>query len=91
MGKVLKIMQTYEGFIENGQFYPIGMPAHITGRHRVIMTVIDEPGKIQKTSEMSHLEYLSALDELCGSIDDPTFLEPPEIPWIYNAPREEVI
>jgi hypothetical protein len=36
-------MQAYEGFIENGQFFPIGTPTRITGRRRVIMTVLDEP------------------------------------------------
>ena len=35
--------------------------------------------------EMSHDEYLTCLGELCGAIDDPTFLEPPEIPLEYGG------
>jgi len=30
--------------------------------------------------EMSRVEYLTRLDSLCGAIDDPTFLEPPDNP-----------
>lgn len=41
-------------------------------------------------SEISQEEYLALLDELCGSIDDPTFVEPIEIPWEHNTPRIEV-
>jgi len=34
-------------------------------------------------------EYLEFLDDLCGSIDDPTMIEPPEIE--YDSPREVII
>jgi len=34
-------------------------------------------------------EYLEFLDDLCGSIDDPTMVEPPEIR--YESPREPII
>jgi len=27
------------------------------------------------------------LHKLCGAIDDPTFVEPPEIPWSADTPR----
>ena len=84
-------MQAYEGYIENGQFTPIGLSARITGRRRVIMTMLDEPAEIEATEEMPRRDYLAVLDELCGSIDDPTFAPPPEIPWEHNAPREELI
>ena len=36
-------MQAYEGYFENGLFYPIGAPVSIQGRRRVILTVLDEP------------------------------------------------
>jgi hypothetical protein len=36
-------MQAYEGYFEDGRFTPIGASARITGRRRVIMTVLDEP------------------------------------------------
>jgi hypothetical protein len=83
-------MQAYEGFIENGQFYPIGVSTRITGRRRVIMTVLDEPVGFEMKKDISRREYLYALDELCGSIDDPTFVEPPEIPWEFYSPIEEI-
>jgi len=38
--------------------------------------------------DMSHNEYLTRLSKLCGAIDDPTFIEPPEIPPEYGAPLE---
>ena len=38
--------------------------------------------------EMSNDEYLTRLGELCGAIDDPTFLEPSEIPLECCASAE---
>jgi len=84
-------MQAYEGYIENGRFSPIGITANITGRRRVIVTVFDEPAESQTAKELPRKEYLALLDELCGSVDDPTFVPPSEIPWEHNAPREEII
>ena len=34
--------QAYEGYLENGRFYPIGQPPGIQGRRRVILTVVEE-------------------------------------------------
>ena len=36
-------MQAYEGYMENGQFFPAGQPVKMPGRRRVILTVLDEP------------------------------------------------
>ena len=36
------MLQTYEGYYENGRFYPAGQPIMITGRKKVIMTVLKE-------------------------------------------------
>ena len=44
----------------------------------------------RKKREMTQEEYLKFLDDLCGSIDDPTFVEPPEIPWEYDTERIEI-
>jgi len=41
-----------------------------------------------ESREMSQIEYEKFLDEMCGCIDDPTFVEPPEIP--YESPREPI-
>ena len=38
--------------------------------------------------EMSHQEYQQFLDETYRCIDDPTFVEPPEIR--YESPREPI-
>jgi bifunctional DNA-binding transcriptional regulator/antitoxin component of YhaV-PrlF toxin-antitoxin module len=41
--------------------------------------------------KMSNKGYQYVLDELCGCIDDSTFVEPPEIPWEYDTPTEEIL
>jgi addiction module RelB/DinJ family antitoxin len=40
---------------------------------------------------LSYEERRTRLLSLCGSIDDPTFVEPPEIPWEYDTPLEEIV
>jgi len=64
-------MNAYEGYIENGQFHPVGLLASITGRRRVILTVLDEPiktpdGNDDKTfwAEFNSLIAQSANEEL---------------------------
>ena len=37
------MLQTYEGYLEKGRFYPIGPSVNIQGRCRVIVTVLDKP------------------------------------------------
>ena len=37
------MLQTYEGYIEKGQVYPISPLVNIKGRRRVIITILDEP------------------------------------------------
>jgi len=41
-----------------------------------------------ESRKMSQIEYEKFLDEMCGCIDDPTFVESPEIP--YESPREPI-
>ena len=84
-------MQAYEGYLENGQFYPIRENTRIIGRRKVIMTVLDDQKSDDTTETLSSMEYLAVLDELCGSIDDTTFVVPIEIPLEINAPREKII
>jgi len=38
-------MQAYEGYFENGQFYLINQTAHIKGRRRAFITILDEPAQ----------------------------------------------
>jgi hypothetical protein len=42
-------MQAYEGYFENGRFFPIGPQVSIPGRRHVIVAVLDEPA--QRTDE----------------------------------------
>jgi hypothetical protein len=84
-------MEAYEGYLENGQFFPLGTQPNIIGRRRVILTVLDELKNDEVAKKLAESEKRKLLNELCGSIDDPTFVEPPEIPWELNAPRETII
>jgi len=36
-------MEAYEGYFEDGQFFPIGRTISIQGRRRVILTLVDDP------------------------------------------------
>jgi len=46
-------MQAYDGYLENGRFYIAGETAHINikGRKRAIITILDEPVRINTTGE----------------------------------------
>jgi hypothetical protein len=37
------MLQTFEGYLERGRFFPIGPQVSIQGRRRVILTLLDEP------------------------------------------------
>ena len=59
--------QTYEGYFENGQFYPIDA-VNIQGRRRVILTVFNEPVSEQKETSQAKawrefFEAVNASDE----------------------------
>ena len=51
------MLQSYEGYLEKGQFYPIGLPVDIQGRCRVIVTVLDNPVH-EKTDTWSELDQI---------------------------------
>ena len=36
-------MQVYEGYVENGRFYPIGITLRTKSRQRAILTILNEP------------------------------------------------
>jgi hypothetical protein len=68
-------MQGYEGYFENGQFTPIGVSTSITGRRRVIMTLLDEPAGIEtKTSKLPRSTALGLWKDKIWMSDD--FNEP---------------
>jgi len=41
-------MQAYEGYLEDGRFFPLGTQAKLTGRQRVIVTVLDDEKELKK-------------------------------------------
>jgi len=73
-------MQAYEGYFENGRVFPIGVPATIKGRHRVIITVLDEPAPEVKetahtTSWKKFLRGINDCDESLGEDFDKAMSE----------------
>jgi hypothetical protein len=57
-------MQTYEGYYEEGRFYPIGQTSHLSGRRRVLITILDEPEQNNATARR-----LMAIDDFFTAID----------------------
>jgi hypothetical protein len=65
-------MQAYEGYIENGQFHPIGQPMRLLGRHRVVLTVLDEPVASSKVDRPPK-KWKGSLSALDNPIQVPDF------------------
>ena len=42
------MLQTYEGYLEKGRFYPLGPPVNMQGRRRVIVTLLEDAAPEQK-------------------------------------------
>lgn len=57
-------MRTYEGYYEEGRFYPIGQISGLSGRRRVLITILDEPEHDNTTTRR-----LAALDDFFAAID----------------------
>ncbi|MCL1808625.1 MAG: AbrB/MazE/SpoVT family DNA-binding domain-containing protein [Clostridiales bacterium] len=55
---------------------------------RPVMIVQKETQDVSAKTEKGKRELLQ---NLYGSINDPTFVEPTEIPWEFSAPREEIV
>ena len=81
-------MQTYEGYIENGYFTPIGVNMPLVGRHRVFVSLAEETKETKP--KLSIEEKRKLLLSLRGCINDPTFVEPPEIPWEHYSKIEDL-
>ena len=57
------MLQAYEGYLESGRFYPIGLPATIKGRRRVIVTLLDElPKQKEKPQASAWREFFEAVN-----------------------------
>lgn len=57
-------MQAYEGYLDNGQFIPIGQPINFPGKCRVILTVFDEPLQEENQHAEVWSEFLSAIKNI---------------------------
>ena len=67
-------MQAYEGYVEDGRFYPIGQPIQTTERRRAFLTVLDEPAKSTEIEEKR--AFWAAFDKLAiESADEDELLD----------------
>ena len=56
------MLQTYEGYLENGVFIPIGLPVSIQGRRRVIVTVLDGPTKEENSQAEAWRKFFDTVN-----------------------------
>ena len=52
-------MQEYEGYFENGHFYPTGQTVRVIGRRKAKVTIFDEPAR-EKTGTWAELFKLTS-------------------------------
>jgi hypothetical protein len=57
-------MQAYEGYFEDGQFYPAGTTVRLAGRRRAFITILDEPAQEDNTHAEAWREFLSAINNI---------------------------
>jgi len=65
------------------------MPADYIPKEKFVFSDTHTPDGKPKRKFAAKEEYLAFLDDLCGSIDDPTMVEPDEIK--YESFREPII
>jgi hypothetical protein len=66
----MRTLQSYEGYIERGQVFPVGLPTGIVGR--VIITILDEPLTLKDEADNEHAEAWSEfLDGIAEIKDEP--------------------
>jgi len=63
-------MQAYEGYFENGQFYTTGQIAHIKGRRRAIINILDDVVSEAQTRSQKQLVAIKRLVEANKAITD---------------------
>ena len=75
-------MLTVEGYLEKGRFYPIGNIAEISGRRRVLVTVLndnttqilDNINATEESTRSTWLKRLEAAVDMAQDEDLPDFL-----------------
>jgi len=74
--------QAYEGYVENGQFYPREIPIRLTGRFRAVLTVLDVPTQTE-TNPNLRMEWLGRLEAAVALSADE------ELPdWLFERSKE---
>lgn len=74
--------QAYEGYFENGQFYPIGKEVQVTGRRRAFITIFEEPFKDEFVVDKEKQQAINAFFDMKNpqSLPDDT---------VYDSIKEE--
>jgi len=74
--------QAYEGYVEDGQFYPQETPIRLTGRFRAVLTVLDVPTQAE-TNPHLRMEWLNRLEAAIALSADE------ELPdWAFERSKE---
>ena len=60
---MIKVLQTYEGYFEDGRFHQSGQTLRIAGRRRAFVTILDEPARDDETARR-----VAALDKFFADI-----------------------
>lgn len=61
------MLQTYEGYWNDKGIFPIGSPVKVTGKRRVIITVLDEP--VQETPKAAETSQAKAWREFFEGVN----------------------
>ena len=59
----------YGGYLENGRFYPLRQPIRKQGKVRAILTVLDEPIKVQ-TEDIYAAWHNQLKEAIAASMDE---------------------
>ena len=71
-------MQAVKGYVENGQFFPLGTVWRLPGRIKAVLTVLDEPvensavasekNAVQKSGKKRFSDYTGPLIDTTGFV-----------------------
>ena len=63
-------LQAYEGYFENGNFYPVGQVVNSPVRRLAFVTVLDEPVSAAEPQELTREDYLAMGREVLREIHE---------------------
>ena len=61
---MIQVLQTYEGYFEDGRFHQTGQALRIAGRRRAFITILDEPTRDDET-----VRRVAALDKFFADVE----------------------